>query len=246
MCKVEDLIKNLDSLAKYLNVNPTVIYNEGWLTRLLVYQSIEESIVLNGIDFSKLKNKWVSEAMIKSPFTGSALKAQKLNETHTHPDIILGDFKVDFQKNAAIEVMNLGAGQPGQLGIIEAKMGSNLGQKTTNANGYNQASRSIACLAYNVRNQLSCEIFFIVAAPQAKITKINAQILPTIIKNQINQRCLNTNNGKIPNKQNFYNIVHKCEIFSISFEDWIDAIKCVTARNAICKFYADCLKHNKI
>jgi hypothetical protein len=31
------------------NVNPTEIFNEGWMTRLLVYQSIKEKLIIDGL-----------------------------------------------------------------------------------------------------------------------------------------------------------------------------------------------------
>ena len=75
------------------NINPTQIYNEGWMTRLLMKQSILEKTKLEKFDFGKFNN-WTSEALISSPF----LKAKKCKEGYTHADIAFGDFIVIITK----------------------------------------------------------------------------------------------------------------------------------------------------
>jgi hypothetical protein len=138
------------------NVNPTEIFNEGWMTRLLVYQSIKEKLIIDGlIDFVKNKN-WSSEGLISSPF----VKAKKNREGYTHADMTLGDFAIDYKGRGEITVSDSAI----NFGIIEAKMGRNLSQGTTHAPDYNQASRNLACIAENVKNE-TCKTFFTVVAP---------------------------------------------------------------------------------
>jgi hypothetical protein len=160
---IEVLVQSLEKLSENLKANPTVIYNEGWMVRLLIYQSNWEGLTLTpnirfGTKEGEIKN-WTSEALIDSPFMGKELKDKKQNETHTHADVMLGDFSVCYSKNGAITV------KPDAkiLGIVEAKMGSGLSRGITNADNYNQASRSIACLSYNViKESKKCDIFFII------------------------------------------------------------------------------------
>ena len=52
MKNITDVIKSIYSVFNH--VNPTVIYNEGWMTRLLVNQSMKEKTKLNGVDFGKI------------------------------------------------------------------------------------------------------------------------------------------------------------------------------------------------
>jgi hypothetical protein len=73
MKEIFEIINSID--LKNPNINPTVIYNEGWMTRLLVYHSIKEKIKLGIIDFSQQVNR-KSDAKIESPF----LKAEKHRE----------------------------------------------------------------------------------------------------------------------------------------------------------------------
>ena len=50
-------IKALNMLSE--NINPTIIYNEGWIVRLLVIESMLEKITIENIEFGKLANKKV-------------------------------------------------------------------------------------------------------------------------------------------------------------------------------------------
>lgn len=60
-------IKALNSLSE--DINPTIIYNEGWMVRLLVIESMTEKLKVKNIDFGLLASKkWTSEALITSPF----------------------------------------------------------------------------------------------------------------------------------------------------------------------------------
>jgi len=160
-----ETVELLNELYKKLSpskINPTVIFNEGWMTRLLVIESMRIGIVIDDIDFRNLaKKEWSSEALISSPFVG----IDKNPEGYTHADIILGDFKIDYLNRGEITVKD----DAQILGIIEAKMGSNLSQDTSNAKDYNQASRNICCLAHNTINFSTCDIFFMVVAPDNKI-----------------------------------------------------------------------------
>jgi len=230
-------IKALDKLAEH--INPTVIYNEGWMIRLLVMESIIEKLEIEGISFGNVASQnWTSEALIESPF----LKAQKYPERHTHPDIIFGDFCVDYAKCGKITLKD----PPKRLGIIEAKMGSNLSQRTSYAEKYNQASRSICCLSHVTKDKPDCEIFFIVAAPKKTIEKpiFVKQIKPENIKKQIEERFQLSSIEYLPGIRGQ---VENCKISTISYESWIDGLKKNDGvEKELNKFYQKCLQHNKI
>jgi hypothetical protein len=219
-------------------INPTVIYNEGWMTRLLVDISIREEITLKGINFGEIKN-WTSEALIGSPFIDKDTPKNK--EGYTHPDIILGDFDINYSNSGEITV-----NQTAQvLGIIEAKMGSNLSKDTKNAGDYNQASRNICCLASQVPN--GCEIFFMVVAPKEIIEKhsINTQIELATVETQIKNR-FSTSEKEVDEK--ILDKVKACIISAISYEEWIDELKKRGDKEIkdIELFYNKCKAHNKI
>ena len=209
-----EIINTLDSNKP--NINPTEIYNEGWMTRLLVYESIIEKIKLRDIDFKSI-SYWTSEALISSPF----VKTKKYKEGYTHADMALGDFSVDFTERGEIKISKSAK----VFGIIEAKMGSNLSPGTTHFKDYNQASRNLACIAYNTRN-IKCEIFFYVVAPEKKLIEheIKKQIDLKTMLDQISFR-FKEYSEEFKKEQQMDLIISKarqCKVQTISYEEWLE------------------------
>jgi hypothetical protein len=243
MQNIVEIIKSIDSpfLGKIPNINPTVIYNEGWMTRLLVCQSVQEGLTLEKIDFATVSN-WTSEVLISSPFVDT----EKYREGYTHADIALGDIDVDYTKRGEIEIRS----DAKLFGIIEAKMGSNLSQGTTHVPGYNQASRNLACIAKNTYLKPDCQIFFYVVAPDIVIEKhkINAQIELNIVIPQIKRRFdLYPINDKVRKHMDLIiSRASTCNIKSISYENWMSIIKDQNARNYLQNFYTKAKKWNRI
>jgi len=232
-------IKALHKLAE--KINPTIIYNEGWMVRLLVEESILTGIKVKDLDFSEMKN-WTSESKISSPFEGADLKKDGKNETKTQADIVLGDFpdlkfgekggsEVKAEKNAKI------------LGIIEAKMGSSLSTGIQKAKEYNQASRSICCLAHATKESPECEIFFAIVAPETKIknpkSKFDEQIRNT--ETEIENRFMETG---VPYTSEMKNKVKNCKKRIITFEEWINKIVDNDVKKELNEFYDKCIDYN--
>lgn len=236
MQKLSEIIECID--ANFSRINPTIIYNEGWMTRLLVQQSIIDKTEICGIDFSQITN-WTSEALISSPFINAPYK----KEGYTHADIALGDFKIDYCERGEIKLL----GDARIFGIIEAKMGSNLCQGTTHVNNYNQASRNLACIAHNTF-KTPCKTFFAVVAPEKKLAKhkINKQIeLDNLIQQIKNRFSLHPEEFK--EKQSMDMVIQKAEstyVNCFSFETWIDRIK--NPYDFLQGFYDKTLKWNRI
>jgi len=236
---LDEIIKSIETSNP--NVNPTEIYNEGWMTRLLVLYSIQDNLKIGSIDFSSISN-WSSEALISSPF----IRAQKYREGYTHADIAIGDFVVDYSKKGDIKILN----NAKLFGIIEAKMASNLSQKTTYASDYNQASRNLVCIASNTIDKSFCKTFFYVVVPESKINthKIKQQIELQFLLNQIEKRfSLHSEENEIMNDK--YNIIKKitdCDIQVISYEFWISTIKDSNTQKILHNFYQKAKKWNRI
>lgn len=239
MQSILDIIKTIETENPC--VNPTVIYNEGWMARLLVHQSIVEGLSLGNLDLSSISN-WTSEALISSPF----INAKKYREGYTHADIAIGDFDVDFSKRGEIDIQP----EATLFGIIEAKMGSNLSQGTTHVKDYNQASRNLVCIASNTIDKPKCNIFFYVVAPQMKLIEqnIKAQIDLQFVKNQIENRfSLHTSESLIlKEKSAILAKINNCDIQAISYETWISCIKDITAQKSLQEFYNKAKKWNRI
>jgi len=216
------------------NINPTEIYNEGWMTRLLVYISIKQKIkLLEYLDFSQIRN-WTSEGLISSPF----ILAERNREGYTHADMVLGDFQVNFKERGQIKVLD----KAKLFGIIEAKMGSNLSQGTSYVKEYNQASRNLACISYNSDN--SCKTFFGVVAPEIMIKKhrIEKQIRKEFLIRQIKSR-YKLSELTIDNE--LIDRVLKCETFVVSYENWISLLDGKDKSN-VKDFYNNCRIWNRL
>ncbi len=238
MKNITDVIKSIYSVFNH--VNPTVIYNEGWMTRLLVNQSMKEKTKLNGVDFGKI-SKWTSEALISSPF----IQADQHREGYTHADIALGDFDVDYNKNGKIIISE----NAKIFGIIEAKMGSNLSKGTKHFSDYNQASRSLACMSSQTYDK-NCEIYFIVVAPQMILVKhkIDKQIDLNNMIQQIRER-FKEYSDSFKSAQNMDLILSKagtCSVKSWSYEEWINAIVNPDSKKFLSDFYDKAKECNRI
>lgn len=240
MQNIIDIINSIDS--EFPNINPTLIYNEGWMTRLLVRQSLKEKIKLKSLNFGDISN-WTSEALISSPF----IKAKKHREGYTHANIALGDFNVTYENRGEIIIPD----NAKIFGIIEAKMGSDLSKKTANTINYNQASRNLACIASKTYNKKECSIFFSVVAPEVKLKKykIDIQIdLKTMIE-EIKGRFNPPYENDFKNSQNMDSLIDKaetCDVWTMSYEEWINCLANSEAKEYLIDFYVKAKKWNRI
>jgi len=226
------------------NINPTEIYNEGWMTRLFVYFSIQDKLTIKNIDFSEIKN-WCSEAVISSPFQ-PRMRGDKLGEGFTHADMTIGDFKVDFNTSGEI-ILDKSAEK---FGIIEAKMGSNLSQGTKNAPNYNQASRNLACIAEKTLESNSCKTFFGIVAPktQLKLHKLDEQIDKEFMLLQITKRFeMYPEEFRLKKRMNeILEKAKKTEVWVMSYEEWLDSFTKNETIKELSDFYEKAKKWNKI
>jgi hypothetical protein len=123
---------------------PTEIFNEGWMLRLVLdaLQTVHvPSHPLRFLDGAQ----WFSEARLSSPFP-SIKRGDRMGESSTCADAVIGDF--EFRKGTKAG-LTLKSGCR-QFIVVEAKMFSNLSSRTTNAKGYNQAARTVACMAETI------------------------------------------------------------------------------------------------
>jgi hypothetical protein len=233
-----ELLNKLYEKLSPSKINPTVIFNEGWMTRLLVTESMKKGIVIGNINFGNLaKKEWSSEALISSPFIG----IEKNPEGYTHADIILGDFEIDYSNRGDIKVKS----DAQILGIIEAKMRSNLSKSTSNAKEYNQASRNICCLAYNAAEYATCKTFFIVAAPKVTIEKYKFSEQMDKVPEQIEQRFRHSGKEKDYSTK-LKDKVNTCERSVICYEDWIEFFEGDSIKRKLEDFYKKCKECNRI
>ncbi|KGO93189.1 hypothetical protein [Flavobacterium subsaxonicum] len=248
MKEIIDIIASIENSNVFTNIKPTEIYNEGWMTRLLVYYSKQQNITLKEIEFSKIEN-WTSEALLSSPFVG----VSKAKEGYTHADIALGNFDVNYKQNGEGSGKIVVNPNADTFGIIEAKMGSPLSSFTTNAENYNQASRTVVCIAENTK--LDCKTFFYVVLPATKAVKKNRAgisikdlVASEKIKNEIRQRFEhhNLHNSKKVNEDEILCKVEKCTVGIITYEEWIELFTEEKINKTLNEFYDKCKTWNNI
>jgi hypothetical protein len=225
------------------NISPTLLYNEGWMARLLVSASIQQGIHLQDIDFSNVQN-WYSEGLLSSPFLPRE-RGDKLGEGYTHADMVIGDFEVEPFKRGDITIKSTN----GIFGVIEAKMGSKLSSGTKNAPNYNQASRNLACIAYNT-HCTTHDIFFSVTAPELKIAEhnINKQVNLQVMLDQIAMRFdqYDKDSRVYGLKDEILQRAETCNCSVISYESWLETLANHIAYPSLVEFKDRCYFFNKI
>jgi hypothetical protein len=245
----------LDRIKKMLEIAhtddavfpPTDLYNEGWMLRILL------SIQSEGIDcfpFSFQPGaRWFSEAQISSPFLPRK-RGDPLAESHTHLDGAIGHF--DFQPGTKTGLAL--TPDATQFVVIEAKMFSSLSKDITNADYYDQAARTVACIAWAIgqSGRLVSDfdsLGFYVVAPQEQITggTFTLQIKKSSMREKVEHRIsgYSGEGKKYDELQTWYKdffipTLDHIGISCLSWETVIDKIDNTSIRD----FYDRCLRFN--
>ena len=182
--RMQFLLKQLDSDSSC--IPPTLIYNEGWMLRLSLDAAQRGKIP----SVMPCGARWYSEGQLPTPF-GRDLGPK--HEANTRADAVFGDFAMVEERRCAIEL------QPDakRFGVIEAKLYSPLSSRTKNGPGFDQAARTIACMA-NVlaradRHPSSMEeITFRLIAPRQQIESgiFDGPMAPDSIRARVKARIL--------------------------------------------------------
>jgi hypothetical protein len=147
---------------------PTLIYNEGWLLRLVLDWYSRHKLTSHPLIFQP-RSTWFSEALLPTPF-GPRHRGDSRAESRTHADGIIGHFSIGSSAKADARLL----GDATQLIVIEAKIYSPLSAGTRNAPNFDQAARNIACIT-ELLNRVNrppsqmTSLGFFVLAPEAQI-----------------------------------------------------------------------------
>ena len=134
--------------------------------------------------------RWYSEALLSPPFL-ARWRGDKLAESWTNADGVVGQFDIGEIGKGGLTLR----GGATQLVVVEAKMFSKLSSGTKNAPGYDQAARTVACIAETLKRadieprkmeRLAC----LVAAPLAQIDKgiFRDSVTRASIRNRVQDR----------------------------------------------------------
>ncbi len=123
----------------------TDIFNEGWLLRLVLSEWLTGS---GGSGFEFLPfpegGRAYSEGQLYTPFK-ARFRADKLAESNTRVDGIVGDFTIKDTKSGIVLDSDMS-----YVAVFEAKLFAPIAPGVTNAPRYDQVSRTAGCLINSI------------------------------------------------------------------------------------------------
>jgi hypothetical protein len=227
---------------------PTILYNEGWMLRLILNWFSTHHIADHPLSFPK-NGKWYSEALLPSTFLPK-FKGDPLAESYTHSDGVIGHFNIGNSGEGDLAVLS----DATHLVVLEAKMYSKLSSGVKNASYYNQAARNVACMAEVLKrggrkpSEFSSLGFYVVAPEsQIKGEVFKNKVTKDSIKETVERRANEYDDSKEDWMENwFYPTWKQINLCTISWEELIYFISDndKSAGNDLKEFYRLCLSYN--
>jgi len=230
------------------NFPPTILYNEGWLLRLLVDWFSTSEVSDHPLSFPKDGN-WFSEARLTSAFL-PRFKGDPLSESHTNADGVIGHFVIGSKGKTDLALMP----DANHLVVLEAKLYSGLSKGVMHAKYFDQAARNVACIS-EVLRRADCkpngfsQLGFYVIAPKDQITaKTFKRLLDKqSIKDKVKRR-IKPYDRELDKwfKDWFIPTVDIIDIQSISWESVLDVIRenDPETGDSLKDYYSHCLTFN--
>lgn len=239
-----DLITSFD--PKDPRFRPTELYNESWLVKLVLHQASKFEYDGHPLGFLP-GSTWFSEAQLPTRF-GVRWRGDPLAEARTHADGVIGHFRVGEQAQTDFRLL------PGakQFTLVEAKMGSPLSPGVRHAPYFDQAARSVACMAEALAagdiNPSTLErLEFVVLAPQDSIDcgTFSKELEPESIRSKVEKRVAAYGDElKSWHLGYFEPTIGRIRVLSLSWESAIEWIsdKRTDLRDRFDAYYDRCLE----
>jgi len=246
----------IESIAKILGrcgsenpvLPPTQLYNEGWMLRLILDWFARNRGVEHPLTFTP-EACWYSEALLPSHFPPRARGDAKA-ESYTHADGVIGHFTIDSGERGYAKLL------PGvkQFIVAEAKLRSTLSAGIKNSPTYDQAARTVACIAQmfeitNVRPDSVDRLAFFVIAPEAQI---RSGVFTDLVTKQSIEKKVRARVGAFEasgdawfEKSFLPTLVH-IEIGTLAWETILDDLPITGEIDQIREFYRLCLRYNRL
>ena len=229
------------------NFPATLIYNEGWMLRLILDWFSQAASHDHRLAFQP-GARWFSEALLPTPFRARR-RGDNRAEARTHADGLVGHFALASGAKADARLLPSAT----QLFVVEAKMFSPLSGGTRNAPSFNQAARSVACMAEMLRRagrspDAVTSLGFFLVAPAASVSArmFEAALDKEAIQLAVAQRA-DAFRAELPSwlEDWFRPALDQMRIEALTWEDVIAQIGSIDPASAaeFESFYALCLRH---
>jgi hypothetical protein len=250
---MREVQKILESItAEGACIPGTLLYNEGWLLRLVLAAGSKGADCLP-FRFEPTA-RWFSEALLYSAFLPRS-RGDRLAESLTHADGVVGQFVFRAETKAGLGL------EPGcsQFVVCEAKMFSGLSAGTKRAPVFDQAARNVGCMAETLRRagqsmSLYKSLGFFVLAPESQIKTgvFSGQMNKEGIRDRLRHRIqMYDGQPKHIELQKWLEewalpLVDRMELSCCSWESVIDRVSIAHPEYgaSLGEFYQLCLKYN--
>ena len=231
------------------NFPPNVLFNENWLLRVVV-----DWFAGHGGDRYPLSPRpgarWFSEAWLPSAFL-PRYRGDRLAESRTHADGVIGHFVIGDPGTAGLTL----APDAGQLVVLEGKLFNRLSAGVKNAPYYDQAARSVACMAETLRRAnrdpgAMEDLSFLVLAPQARIDDgvFVWDAAPDAVRRKVRRRVEDYAGERDAWFRDWFEpTLERVDVRCLSWEDVVDVIAFhdPATGQEVDSFYGRCLRHNR-
>ena len=227
---------------------PTILYNEGWLLRLVVDWFSISAVTDHPLAFPE-DGRWYAEARLPSAFLPRFM-GDPLAESHTNADGVIGHFTIGSRGKTDL-ALNPDAKH---FVVLEAKLFSGLSKGVTHAKYFDQAARSVACMA-EVLKRAECnpnslyDLGFYVLAPHKQIqSKTFTRHLDKHVIIEKAKRRIAPYHGERDDwfRDWFVPTLEKIDVGAISWETTLDLIveKDAEIGASLAEYYTHCLTFN--
>jgi len=233
-------------------VPPTILYNEGWLLRLVLDWFSTHGVPGHALEFDD-GGRWFSEALLPSAFLATR-RRDPLAEGWTHADSAIGHFDIGDVGKGDLKLRH----DAEQLVIVEAKMFAGLSSGVTNAAYFDQAARTVAYMAEVLKraarpaSEMS-RLGFCVLAPLQQIRRgsLEEQVNKDSIDRKVEQRARDwveahpDDNGQWSSEW----FQPALEMVRLSVLSWEEVVGTITEHDAesggaVRAFYKACVRFN--
>lgn len=228
---------------------PSVLFNEGWLLRIVL-----DWFASHGGDRYPLSTRpgarWFSEAWLPSAFL-PRYRGDRLAEARSHADGVLGHFAIGDPGTAGLTLLP----DAGQLVVIEAKLFARLSTGVRNAPYFDQAARSVACIAEVLRRagreaDTIDDLALLILAPQARIDDgvFAWDAAPEAIRRKVRRRVEDYAGERDAWFRDWFEpTCRRVEVRCLGWEEVVDVIAFHSPEmgQVIDSFYGRCLHYNR-